>query len=446
MVGFRRDIDESLIQWKQSKIRLPLLLRGARQVGKTFSVINFGHRHFRNCVVVNFEERAEFSSCFTTFNISEILEKISILTDSEITPGETLLFLDEIQECPAAITALRYFHERLPQLHVIGAGSLLEFVFRSEDFRMPVGRVSSLFMQPMTLAEFMDAQGGDKLNGYLNKTHLEDSFDSLYQQEFERILRRYLLVGGMPKVVAAYLDKASSEELKTLQTSILQTYQMDFSKYASTAKHKYLKEVFLAAPGLVGQQCKYSHINPNIQSRDLKSALQLLVEARCLTPVYHSSGQGIPLAAQINQARFKLLFLDVGLMQRALGLEAELLLAENIEMVNRGSLAEQFVGQELLASQPDYEEKSIYFWAREKKSSSAEVDFLVVIENKVIPVEVKSGKTGRLKSLRLFLDEHPESPFAIRFSLHELSYYDRILSIPLYMVGEWRRLAEAMME
>ena len=444
MVGFRRDIDESLRQWKQSRSRLPLLLRGARQVGKTFSVVKFGRRHFRNCVVVNFEERDEFSACFTTFNIPEILEKISILTASEITPGKTLLFLDEIQECPAAIMALRYFCEQLPQLHIIGAGSLLEFVFRRENFRMPVGRVSSLFMQPLTLEEFINAQGGDQLNSYLNEIQIKDKIAPLYQQEFERVLRRYLLIGGMPKVVAAYLNNASSEELKILQTTILQTYQMDFSKYASTARHKYLKEVFLSAPTLIGQQCKYSHINPHIQSRDLKNALQLLIEARCLTPVYHSSGQDIPLAAQTNRARFKLLFLDVGLMQRALGLESELLLAENLELINRGNLAEQFVGQELLAFLPDYEDKGIFFWAREKKSSTAEVDFLTVIENRVIPVEVKSGKTGRLKSLRIFLDEHPESPFAIRFSLHELSWHDQILSIPLYMVGQWRRLAKSI--
>lgn len=246
----------------------------------------------------------------------------------------------------------------------------------------------------------------------------------------------------MPGVVAAYVDNASPEEVKTLQTIILQTYKADFAKYASTSQHKYLKEVFAATPRLVGTQCKYSEINPHMQSRDLKDALALLEEARCLYQVRHSSGQGLPLAAQVNPKKFKLLFLDIGLMQRALGLGAALYLEKDIMTVNRGSVAEQFVGQQLLAAADPYEERAAFYWARARKSSQAVVDYLVSFGDKVFPVEVKSGKTGRLKSLRLFLDEHPGSPFGIRFSLHELSWHDRVLSIPLYMADQWSRLAE----
>lgn len=439
-IMLKRKIDSALTAWKNSRIRQPLLIRGARQVGKTFSVTRFGENNFRNCVTLNFEEHPEVSACFDSLEVLEILEKISILTNSEIRPGETLLFLDEIQECPQAILALRYFYEKMPDLHVIGAGSLVEMAFKSENFRMPVGRITSLFMEPLSFNEFMEAIGHQKLNEHLGAVTLESGIEAVFADELTRTLRKYLVVGGMPGIVAAYTDNASPEEIKTLQTSVLQTYSADFAKYASTAKHKYLKDVFLAVPAMVGAQCKYSHINPHAQSRDLKNAVGLLEEARCLHQVRHSSGYGVPLGAQVNPKKFKLLFLDVGLMQRTLGLDIALQFEKDIMTVNRGSVAEQFIGQQLLSINSPFEERGIYYWARGMKNSQAEVDYLVTLNEKVFPVEVKAGKTGTLRSLRLFLKEHPDSPFGIRFSQHELSWHDQVLSIPLHMAEHWPRL------
>ncbi len=436
----RRNIDTVLSEWKTSRTRQPLLVRGARQTGKTFSVMYFGKTHFNHTVAVNFEERPEFSECFTSMDIREIVEKMAILTGSEIIPGQTLLFLDEIQECPRAILSLRYFYEKMPELHVIAAGSLVEFAFKSPKFRMPVGRVSSLFMEPMSFFEFLDALSYEKLRRYLEKADIQTGIEPVFHEKLEKILRKYLIVGGMPGVVSAYADNASPEEVRILQLSILQTYQADFAKYASTAQHKYLKDTFLAAPRLVGTRCKYSHINPHVRSRELKNALNLLPEARCLHQVFHSAGRGIPLDAQKNPKKFKILFLDVGLMQRSLGLDTRLMLEKDIMAVNRGSVTEQFVGQQLLASISCHEDKRLWFWARETESSRAEVDYLASLGPVVFPAEVKSGKTGTLKSLRLFLDEHPECPFGIRFSRHELSIHDRVLSIPLYMAEQWGRL------
>lgn len=438
----KRNIDKVLSEWKNSRTRQPLLVRGARQTGKTFSVMHFGKTHFNHTVAVNFEERPEFSGCFTSMDITEIIEKIAILAGSEIIPGETLLFLDEIQECPPAILSLRYFYEKMPGLHVIAAGSLVEFAFKSPNFRMPVGRICSLFMEPMSFSEFLDALSYEKLRSYLEKADIQTGIEPIFQEKLEKILQTYLVVGGMPGVVAAYADNASPEEIRILQRSILQTYQADFAKYASTAQHKYMKDVFLATPRLVGTRCKYSHISPHVRSRELKNALNLLTEARCLHQVFHSAGRGIPLEAQKNPKKFKLLFLDTGLMQRALGLDTRLMLEKNIMTVNRGSITEQFIGQQLLATINCYEDKKLYFWARETKSSRAEVDYLASLGPVVFPAEVKSGKTGTLKSLRLFLDEHPECPFGIRFSGHELFMYDRVLSIPLYMAEQWERLCK----
>ena len=439
-----RDIDPELVKWKESRSRRPLLVRGARQVGKTYSIIEFAKVAFENHVAVNFEERPEFSMCFQSLDVKEIMEKISVLSGSEITAGKTLLFLDEIQECPQAIVALRYFYEKVPELHVIAAGSLVEFAFRSNEFRMPVGRITFLFMGPLSFDEFLGALGFDKLRQYLASVNIGSGIDPLYDKELEKLLRKYLIIGGMPGVVSEYLKDISPEEINMVQTSIIKTYQADFSKYSSTAKHKYLKDVFISAPRMVGERYKYSHVNPNVQSRDLKDALRLLEEAQCLNRVIHSSGHGVPLGAQTNEKKFKILFLDVGLMQKSLGLGAELMFHDNLLTANLGGVIEQYVGQEILAAIDWYEERNIYFWARDAKSSNAEVDYLVTSGSTVYPVEVKSGKTGTLKSMRLFLKEHPSCPLGIRFSMQKLSFYDRILSIPLYMVKHWERIVKSI--
>ena len=437
-----RRIDQFFIQWKNSRFRRPLLVRGARQVGKTYSVIHFAENQFSNHVVLNFEERPELCKCFESFDVKEITDRVSILTNAVITPGETLLFIDEIQECPSAIIALRYFFEKMPELHVIGAGSLLECAIKSSKFRMPVGRVTSVYMEPLNFSEFLDATGHSKLDAYLNDVTLKKGIDRLYQEQLEQLLRKYLITGGMPAVVSAYVSGAIPREIQILQTSIIQTYQIDFSKYATTAQQKYLKDIFSAVPRLTGAICKYSHINPHVQSRDLKPAMALLSDARCIYPVYHSSGHGVPLDAQMNIKKFKLLFIDIGLMQRQLGLDTALITNEDIMTINQGSATEQFIGQQLLSEIDCVEEKRIHFWLRETRSSQAEIDYLVQLDRHVFAVEVKSGKTGTLKSLRIFLKEHPDTPFGIRFSLHELSWHDQVLSIPLYMVNQWKRLAK----
>ncbi len=439
----KRKIDAELKKWYKSPIRRPLLVRGARQVGKSFSIQQFGKTSFDNCVTVNFEERPEFAECFSTFDITEILEKISILDSRTIIPGKTLLFLDEIQECPRAITALRYFFEKRPLLHVIAAGSLLEFVFNSSEFRMPVGRVSSLFMYPLSFGEFLEGTGQSKLNRYLSEVDLNSPPDTLFQGELDKHIRKYMVVGGMPEIVSCYAAGISTEEMKSLQASILQTYQVDFAKYASTAQHKYLKDVFAAVPRLVGDRCKYSNINPDVQSRDLKNAISLLSDAKCVHTIPHTSAQGLPLATQMNKKKFKLLFMDLGLMQKSLGIDSQLMFEKDILSIHRGAMAEQYIGQQLIGSAKPYEEGQLFFWARDSRNSHAEIDYLLTQGADIIPVEVKAGKTGRLKSMRLFLDEHTNSPFGIRFSQHELSWNNRILSIPLYLAEHWERLAKS---
>ncbi|RLB96984.1 MAG: hypothetical protein DRH90_24030 [Deltaproteobacteria bacterium] len=436
----QRAIDPTFTQWKNSPVRQPLLVRGARQVGKTYSVVDFGKREFNNMVTINFEEQPEMSACVSDLEPKAILDRISILTRETITPGQTLLFLDEIQECPKAITALRYFHEKLPELHVVGAGSLVEFALKAESFRMPVGRVQSIYMVPMSFEEFLIALGEDKMAKHLQKADLNSGIVQAFKSRLEQLFRQYLLVGGMPRVVNAYQKKVQMNELQRLQSGLIRSYTDDFAKYASTAHHKYLKEVYTSAPRMIGRRYKYSHINPSIESKYLKNALALLDDARLVFKVCHASGAGVPLMATMNERKFKITYIDVGLMQNALGLQADTVLADDIMQINAGSVAEQFAAQELIALADPYTEKRLYFWAREAHNSNAEVDYLMEIDGMPIPVEVKAGARGSLKSMRLFLREYPKTTIGVRYSLHELSYVDQILSIPLTMINQTPRL------
>ncbi len=440
----KRTIDAVFKQWKESRVRQPLLVRGARQVGKTYSVTAFGEHEFDNVVSANFEEHPELGNCFSDFDPWAIIDRLSILTQSVIRPGRTLLFLDEIQECPRAIMSLRYFHEKLPELHVIGAGSLIEFALRSEDFRMPVGRLQSVFMFPLSFEEFLLAMGEERLRDYTRAVDLQNGMEPVFHDRLEHLLRQYLLVGGMPMAVHAFARKVPMAEIQRLQSGLIRTYADDFSKYATIAKHKYLKAVYLSAPRMTGQRYKYTHVNPNIESKFLQEALGLLCDARCLTRIYHVSGAGIPLSVRINERKFKVTFLDVGMMQNAIGIQTSFVLERSVMQINAGTVAEQFAGQELLACADPYAEPGLYFWAREARGSKAEVDYVIEVDGMPLPIEVKAGARGSLKSMRLFLEVFPKTPLGIRYSMHALSYSDKILSIPLPMISQTRRLVRSI--
>src|SRR3989304_5759059 len=439
----RRDIEKELILWKAQKEKYPLIIRGARQVGKSYLVETVGKTHFQNNVVVNLEFQPQLKDCFKSLVPSEIINKLQLLLGVQIKEDHPLLFLDEIQECPQAIMSLRYFKEKMPKLPVIAAGSLLEFAMRSPDFKMPVGRVHFLYLEPLSFSEYLDATGNQNLRNFLSEVKLADSIDDVIHKRLLELLRTYIIVGGMPAALTEYLSSEALMNRQRTQTGLLQTYRSDFGKYAKISQHKYLQKVFDSAPRLVGQRIKYSSIDADTRSRDLKNALNLLVLAGIIKPIYLTKASGLPLGAQINEQKFKLNFLDVGLMQNSCGLQGRLSVEEDFMQINAGSVAEQFVGQELAAYSDKHQQGSLYFWAREKKGSMAEVDYVINIGSNILPVEVKSGKEGRLKSLRMFIDEK-KSKLGIRFSQDRLSYYDKILSIPLYMVEQMPRLAGSL--
>ncbi len=432
-----RMVENDLIAWKDHPNRKPLLIRGARQVGKSFVVEKVGKAHFENLVTINFEFEPRFSICFQTLDPFKIIRAIEAIFAQSIIPGSTLLFLDEIQECPNAILALRYFKEKMPELHVIAAGSLLEFALNSSEFRKPVGRVQSLYMKPCSFNEFLMACGDHKLLEYLSNVNISTGVDQAIHEVALEKCREYFVLGGMPEVVNYYVNQKKYLGCEVIQGTILEYYERDFPKYKEKINLHLLQKIYMKVPALIGKRLKYSKIDPDIQARDQKPALAALTNAGLIYPIYHTSAVGLPLNATLNEKKFKILFLDLGLLEHATRVDMHTLLSEDLILINQGALAEQFVGQELLAHSKNYEKPELYYW--EKDKSQAEVDYVMHFEGHIFPIEVKSGTTGRLKSIRVFMDEK-KIKIGIRISPQTLSSHDGILSVPLYMISELPRL------
>lgn len=435
----KRDIEKNFIQWAKDKNRKPLIIRGARQVGKSYIVEHCLKNYFKNIVVCNFEFNPELKNCFDTLDPTTIINKVQILLNVEI-KRDTLIFLDEIQECPKAITSLRYFKERLPEQAVVCAGSLLEFAMNNENFSMPVGRVSFIYVKPLSFGEFLTAIGQNKLRELLNSVTLKNQIDDLFHNKLIELLKIYVVTGGMPAVIQEYINTTNIASALKIQSDLLTTYKNDFGKYSKMSKREYLEKVMNFVPRFIGQRVKYVTIDSQIRAIYLKEAIYLLGLAGIVKQIFKTTASGLPLESELNENIFKLNFLDVGLMQNIVGISADII-SKDLMQINDGAIAEQFVGQELLAYSDSNVENKLYFWAREEKNSMAEVDFVINYNANIIPIEVKSGTTGSLKSLNLFMAEK-KPKIAVRFWQNKLSFYNGILSIPLYMIEHTQRLID----
>jgi predicted AAA+ superfamily ATPase len=446
-----------LQDWKEQSDRKPLVIRGARQVGKSSLARMFGDSDFDNIVEINFEEDQKAAGYFKMNSSSKTIALLEADQLTDIKPGKTLLFLDEIQAAPEVLASLRYFYEQMPQLHIIAAGSLLDFVLEDHSFSMPVGRIEYLHLGPMTFEEFLFAAGKEKRLDALRNFSISDESFSLLHAAFMEDFRDYCVIGGMPAAVKAYIESGSYLTTERIQEGILATYRDDFSKYGKRVNHSRLQKVFSRLPLLVGQKFKYTNLDRQEQSRELAKAIDMLELARIIRRILHSDANGIPLGAEINERYLKILFLDVGLLCRACGLSmTDIHNASDIMLINSGAVCEQFIGQHLMYARKCYEEPQLYCWMRQKRNTSAEVDFLVQAGINIVPVEVKAGKTGRLKSLHVFISEKKRD-FAIRFNADTPSICDmqtsvagkpthkfKLLSLPLYMVGQTQRLCREM--
>ena len=447
-----------LSDWAMRPSRKPLIIRGARQVGKSTLVRQFAKSSELSLLAINFERNPEYSEAFASNDPAQIQTVLGLLSGKKIIPGKTLLFLDEIQAAPAALAALRYLYEEVPDLHVLAAGSLLEFALEDAQFSMPVGRVEYLHLGPMQFEDFAGAMGQADLVGYLQQVSLEDiraqRFPRPLHEKSLSLLRQYWIVGGLPEAVARYVQTGDFAEVARVHHSIVATYRDDFNKYSQGSLKHRVQMVFDRLPMMVGRKFKYAHVSREHRAAELEAALQQLCMARVASRILHSSANGVPLGAESNPRVFKILYMDIGLMCSALNLNVLDLGKHDLSMINDGVLAEQFIGQQLLYSGKYYETPALFYWVREAKSAAAEIDYLLTCGQQVVPVEIKAGTTGTLKSLHQFLKEK-QYHFALRFNadvpslwvdnkkLTDGSAIDyELLSLPMYLVGQAQRLMQ----
>ncbi len=428
-----RQINTKLVDWKKSEFRKPLLIRGARQVGKTYSVSRFGENHFETFIKLDFERDRTIHKIFHgNMSAGRLLSELEIHANSVITPGKTLLFFDEIQECERALLSLRYFYEEIPGLHIIAAGSMLEFTLGGISF--PVGRLSFEWMRPMTFHEFLIASDRKML---ADKLPSISSFKPVSQTVHLKILEQlklYFLVGGMPEAVNRYCRTRSLARSFVVHEEIFQSYLQSLAKYNQRADVDSLDHLLRSLPAHVGSQIKYTRLDPERRIEKTKKSLQLLERALLFHIIRSSDAQGLPLNAGVSSKIMKPLFLDIGLMQYHCGINpSDILNEKDLSRIYKGALAEQFVGQEMLAAGGS-ENFRMFYWSRAKKSSSAEVDYLYVKNGMIFPIEVKSGPSGRLKSLHIFLDEHPNAGkgYVMSPKFSEKQTDAKLLFMPVY--------------
>ena len=425
---------QKLIEWKDSKYRKPLLLTGARQVGKTFLLKEFGKKEFQNTVYLSFDtEKDRFIDIFTgSIHPVDIIQKIELTLGVKITPEDTLLIFDEIQEIPEAITALKYFSEDAPEYHIAASGSLLGITL-AKHASFPVGKVDMLTLEPLDFEEFLMATDNERFTRIIADSSLIASFSD----KLELLFRQYLVVGGMPEVVSHFIENHDYNEVDRIQESILLAYLHDISKHTDKNTAVRIHQVWQSLPTQFAKRNEkfmFGLIRDGARAREYELAIEWLIDAHIVRRISRvSSGNKLPLKAYIDQRAFKLYFLDTGLFRHLSGLSSEVV-ANNDSLFAEfgGFLAEQFVLQQL------NHQNDFYYWSSD---ASAEVDFVTEIMSHIIPIEVKSGENVKAKSLKVYREKYSPA-LSLRFSLKNLEYNDGLLNIPIYFAGFADKLSQ----
>lgn len=431
-----RDRINGLRQWQADSLRKPLIIRGCRQVGKSYLVREFA-REFDTFIEINFEKEKSAHQYFQgDLNIDQLLEKLSIYKNKAIRPGKTLIFFDEVQMCEEAITTLRYFKEDKPEIHIIAAGSLLDFALNK--IGIPVGRVQFMHLYPLSFGEYLT-----NLNlGHLREFIGEQKKDAVIHQQLLDHLKNYMWLGGMPAVLNVWLDSKDPIACQRTQDEIIEAYQIDFHKYAKDREIPHITKVFEKIPAMLGRKFIYSHIDSDIRVEHIKNALLLLEQAGITKRCFHTSAQKPPLAAEQDEKKFKAFYFDIGIAQRILGLDIKHWMLNPIPISNQGGIAEQLIAQELLAYSDFHKTPKLHYWHREEKSSNAEVDFVIDFNGEIVPVEVKSSTKGSMRSMQVFLDSHKNSKFGLKISELDFGHVGQIVEIPLYATEGWLKNAK----
>ncbi len=448
----KRDRTSFLINWLHSGERKPLVIRGARQVGKTWLIRDLAHSEQRQLVELNFEKRPDLESLFTSNDPKEILFNLRAATGKKIEPAKAILFLDEIQAAPHLLAKLRWFAEDLPELPVVAAGSLLDFALAQHEFSMPVGRMGYLYLEPLSFEEFLEAIGESELRSWLQRYDWKMTIPEAIHFKLMKLIKEYLVVGGMPAVVSSWASQRSLESVNQIHFDLLATYRDDFAKYRGRLTIERLEDVLASVPRQLGKKFVFKNANFEVTSASLKQALELLSKARICHRVVSTAANGLPLGAEADEKFSKVILLDSGLCSASLGLSLHQLAGiSEISMINNGGMAEQLVGQLLRTTTPAYIPPVLYYWQREKRGSEAEIDYVIQHENQVIPIEVKAGITGTLKSLHQFMKEKKKTlavrvnsdvprfgPVNVRDADSSIEY--QLVSLPFYLLGQLHRL------
>ena len=448
----KRLIDEHLEQWAKRKDYKPLLLRGARQVGKSTAVRHLGES-FDNFVEINFEKQPEYKKVFKNdFIVNRIVSELSVISAKSIIPGKTLLFFDEIQECQEAIMSLRFFREDMSELHVIAAGSLLEFAL-AELPTFGVGRIHSMYMYPMTFDEFLEANGETLLLDHKSKASPENPLPEAIQDKLIKLIRSYFLVGGMPEVVRTWVNTHDYIQCQEIQDDIISGYEDDFPKYRKKIDPLLLRLTLRSVATQVTKKFSYSEVGGGYRTEEVKKAVEMLLLSGICTQVIRTGANGLPLGSDSDFSYRKILILDSGLLLRLLNMSAidiskitsDILTEDTTNLVNKGPIAEMIAGLELVRYKTPNIRHELFYWTRLAKNSQAEIDYIETKNNKIFPIEVKAGQKGGMKSLWIFMREKGLNS-AVRCSLEnfgKFQYIDHESSdavrnveiIPLYAIS-----------
>lgn len=410
MAYLARKIDAELLNWKESPRRKPLLLRGARQVGKSRTIRHLGET-FRHFLEINLEEEKDLCRLFEEISdVRELSQRLGAVHSVPVIPGETLLFIDEIQNCPAALKSLWFFKENLPELHIVAAGSLLEFAL-NEMPSYGVGRVRSMFMYPMSFKEFLMARGKDMWIEEIAVADWTHPVDERLHSRLTSEFRSFLMVGGMPASVSAWIETQDYSACQDEQNDIQQSYYDDFAKYAKKVDPQLLRNTLAAVVRQTGKKFVYSRVDGGYKTEEVKEALRLLRDAGIIIPVQMSAANGLPLGAQVNPKFTRYDYLDTGLLLRVLAMNYDddkeltrlILAGEDPDLVNKGIVTELTVGLELMKSSNPRNKYDLFYWENQDRNTTSEVEYIIAKNASCLPIEVKAGTSGKMKSLRFFM-------------------------------------------
>ena len=427
---YERIIDQYLSEWAARPNHKPLLLRGARQVGKSTAIRHLGEQ-FKYYLEINLEKQPDYKALFQpNLDVKRIVPQIAAIYGTSIVPGQTLLFIDEIQECQEAIMALRFFKEDMPELHVVAAGSLLEFVL--DDIpTFGVGRIHSMYMYPMTFDEFLKANGEKLLIEARNQASPASPLPTPLHDKLTTLLRTFMLVGGMPESVAKWVETRDYLQCQEVQDDIITGYEADFPKYKKKVDPQLLRMTMRSAAQQATKKFMYSQVPGEYKTAEVKKALELLIKANIIIPVTHTNANGLPIGDGRDDGIRKMLVLDTGLMLRLLNMAmgditeitTHILTATAADLVNKGPMAEMLAGLELIHYRTPNLQHELFYWLRQAKNATAEVDYILPFDMRILPFEVKAGVQGGMKSLWDYMREKKLSQ-AIRCSLENFGEFD----------------------